>query len=166
MHSSQKSALFCFSRGLFCVTQWGFLFDFIGRPCCVQHAQTWCIIISKTARWDCDYLLVANINRHPIPVYSFPARKPFQCRYCPYSASQKGNLKTHVLCVHRKPFDNSLYPDRRLRRSHTPQMPSRLPLSITGDNRAPERDQIGVTSLCGTWCYRINSTYRQLRFLF
>ncbi|XP_067445294.1 zinc finger protein 219-like isoform X1 [Thunnus thynnus] len=78
------------------------------------------------------------------------ARKPFQCRYCPYSASQKGNLKTHVLCVHRKPFDNSLYPDRRLRRSHTPQRPSRLPPSITGDNRAPGRDQIGMTSLCGT----------------
>lgn len=77
------------------------------------------------------------------------ARKPFQCRYCPYSASQKGNLKTHVLCVHRKPFDNSLYPDRRLRRSHTPQIPSRLPLSITGDN-APGRDQIGMASLCGT----------------
>ncbi|XP_051808026.1 zinc finger protein 536-like [Acanthochromis polyacanthus] len=77
-------------------------------------------------------------------------RKPFQCRYCPYSASQKGNLKTHVLCVHRKPFDNSLYPDRRLRRSHTPQMPSRLSLSITGDNGAPGRDQIGMTSLCGT----------------
>ncbi|CAK6960125.1 zinc finger protein 536-like [Scomber scombrus] len=78
------------------------------------------------------------------------ARKPFQCRYCPYSASQKGNLKTHVLCVHRKPFDNSLYPDRRLRRSHTPQRPSRLPPSITGDNRAPVRDQIGMASLCGT----------------
>ncbi|XP_070687513.1 uncharacterized protein [Pempheris klunzingeri] len=78
------------------------------------------------------------------------ARKPFQCRYCPYSASQKGNLKTHVLCVHRKPFDNSLYPDRRLRRSHTPQRPSRLPPSITGDNRVPGRDQIGMTSLCGT----------------
>ncbi|XP_038562115.1 uncharacterized protein LOC119893831 [Micropterus salmoides] len=78
------------------------------------------------------------------------ARKPFQCRYCPYSASQKGNLKTHVLCVHRKPFDNSLYPDRRLRRSHTPQRPSRLPQSITGDNRATGRDQIGMTSLCGT----------------
>ncbi|XP_019132127.2 zinc finger protein 536 [Larimichthys crocea] len=78
------------------------------------------------------------------------ARKPFQCRYCPYSASQKGNLKTHVLCVHRKPFDNSLYPDRRLRRSHTPQRPSRLPQSITGDNHAPGRDQIGMTSLCGT----------------
>ncbi|XP_051238771.1 uncharacterized protein LOC127353529, partial [Dicentrarchus labrax] len=78
------------------------------------------------------------------------ARKPFQCRYCSYSASQKGNLKTHVLCVHRKPFDNSLYPDRRLRRSHTPQRPSRLPQSLTGDNRAPGRDQIGMTSLCGT----------------
>ncbi|KAG7521669.1 zinc finger 536-like [Solea senegalensis] len=75
------------------------------------------------------------------------ARKPFQCRYCPYSASQKGNLKTHVLCVHRKPFDNSLYPDRRLRRSHAP---SRLPLSITGDKHASGRDQIGMTSLCGT----------------
>ncbi|KAF3689060.1 Zinc finger protein 536 [Channa argus] len=78
------------------------------------------------------------------------ARKPFQCRYCPYSASQKGNLKTHVLCVHRKPFDNSLYPDRRLRRSHVPQRPSRLPQSITEDNHAPGRDQIGMTSLCGT----------------
>uniref|UniRef100_A0A8C6NLL3 C2H2-type domain-containing protein n=1 Tax=Nothobranchius furzeri TaxID=105023 RepID=A0A8C6NLL3_NOTFU len=79
-----------------------------------------------------------------------PARKPFQCRYCPYSASQKGNLKTHVLCVHRKPFDNSLYPDRRLRRSHTPQAPSRLSVSATGDNRASGRDHISVTSLCGT----------------
>uniref|UniRef100_A0A3Q3H2Z5 Zinc finger protein 536-like n=2 Tax=Kryptolebias marmoratus TaxID=37003 RepID=A0A3Q3H2Z5_KRYMA len=78
------------------------------------------------------------------------ARKPFQCRYCPYSASQKGNLKTHVLCVHRKPFDNSLYPDRRLRRSHAPQAPLRSSLSVTGDNRASGRDQIGVTSLCGT----------------
>ncbi|XP_034540925.1 zinc finger protein 536-like [Notolabrus celidotus] len=78
------------------------------------------------------------------------ARKPFQCRYCPYSASQKGNLKTHVLCVHRKPFDNSLYPDRRLRRSHAPQRPSRLPPSITGDNRVQGRDKIGMTSLCGT----------------
>ncbi|XP_033997442.1 zinc finger protein 536-like [Trematomus bernacchii] len=77
-------------------------------------------------------------------------RKPFQCRYCPYSASQKGNLKTHVLCVHRKPFDNSLYPDRRLRRSHQPQRPSRLPQSIMGDNRVAGRDQIGMTSLCGT----------------
>ncbi|XP_026167006.1 zinc finger protein 536-like [Mastacembelus armatus] len=78
------------------------------------------------------------------------ARKPFQCRYCPYSASQKGNLKTHVLCVHRKPFDNSLYPDRRLRRSHTPQRPSAMPPGITGDNHMPGRDQIGMTSLCGT----------------
>ncbi|KAK6477110.1 zinc finger protein 536-like [Huso huso] len=46
-----------------------------------------------------------------------PAQRPFQCRYCPYSASQKGNLKTHVLCVHRMPFDNSQYPDRRFKRS-------------------------------------------------
>ncbi|KAI1889950.1 hypothetical protein AGOR_G00168190 [Albula goreensis] len=46
-----------------------------------------------------------------------PGQKPFQCRYCPYSASQKGNLKTHVLCVHRMPFDNSQYPDRRFKRS-------------------------------------------------
>ncbi|OPJ77978.1 zinc finger protein 536 isoform A [Patagioenas fasciata monilis] len=46
-----------------------------------------------------------------------PCHRPFQCRYCPYSASQKGNLKTHVLCVHRMPFDNSQYPDRRFKRS-------------------------------------------------
>ncbi|KAG8133407.1 hypothetical protein E2320_011193, partial [Naja naja] len=39
--------------------------------------------------------------------------RPFQCRYCPYSASQKGNLKTHVQCVHQVPFDNSQYPDLR-----------------------------------------------------
>ncbi|KAL6107055.1 uncharacterized protein ACO6RY_10776 [Pungitius sinensis] len=78
------------------------------------------------------------------------ARKPFQCRYCPYSATQKGNLKTHVLCVHRKPFDNSLYPDRRLRRSHAPQRPSTLPQSLAGDDLAPGRDHIGKTSLCGT----------------
>uniref|UniRef100_A0A3Q3RCV7 C2H2-type domain-containing protein n=2 Tax=Monopterus albus TaxID=43700 RepID=A0A3Q3RCV7_MONAL len=78
------------------------------------------------------------------------ARKPFQCRYCPYSASQKGNLKTHVLCVHRKPFDNSLYPDRRLRRSHPPQRLSVLPQSITGDDHVPGTDQISMTSLCGT----------------
>ncbi|XP_042176860.1 zinc finger protein 536-like isoform X2 [Oncorhynchus tshawytscha] len=44
-------------------------------------------------------------------------QKPFQCRYCSYGASQKGNLKTHVLCVHRMPFDNSQYPDRRFKRS-------------------------------------------------
>ncbi|XP_061077210.1 zinc finger protein 536 [Conger conger] len=46
-----------------------------------------------------------------------PGQRPFQCRFCPYSASQKGNLKTHVLCVHRMPFDNSQYPDRRFKRS-------------------------------------------------
>ncbi|KAK2819800.1 hypothetical protein Q7C36_021446 [Tachysurus vachellii] len=44
-------------------------------------------------------------------------QRPFQCQYCSYSASQKGNLKTHVLCVHRMPFDNSQYPDRRFKRS-------------------------------------------------
>ncbi|KAF4110891.1 hypothetical protein G5714_007922 [Onychostoma macrolepis] len=48
---------------------------------------------------------------------SHGGQRPFQCRYCPYSASQKGNLKTHVLCVHRMPFDNSQYPDRRFKRS-------------------------------------------------
>ncbi|GLD55618.1 zinc finger protein 536 isoform X1 [Lates japonicus] len=45
------------------------------------------------------------------------SQKPFKCSYCPYSASQKGNLKTHVLCVHRMPFDNTQYPDRRFKRS-------------------------------------------------
>jgi len=46
-----------------------------------------------------------------------PGRRHFKCSYCPYSASQKGNLKTHVLCVHRMAFDNNLYPDRRFKRS-------------------------------------------------
>ncbi|XP_067838038.1 zinc finger protein 516 isoform X2 [Heptranchias perlo] len=48
---------------------------------------------------------------------SHTGERPFQCRYCPYSASQKGNLKTHVQCVHRVPFDNTQYPDRRFRLS-------------------------------------------------
>lgn len=51
------------------------------------------------------------------PLFLPAGHRPFQCRYCPYSASQKGNLKTHVLCVHRMPFDNSQYPDRRFKRS-------------------------------------------------
>lgn len=51
------------------------------------------------------------------PLFLPTGHRPFQCRYCPYSASQKGNLKTHVLCVHRMPFDNSQYPDRRFKRS-------------------------------------------------
>ncbi|CAB1322968.1 unnamed protein product [Coregonus sp. 'balchen'] len=92
--------------------------------------------------------------------------KPFQCRYCPYSATQKGNLKTHVLCVHRRPFDSSLYPDRRLRRprANTSVTPytfqvgsassSYLPHSIMGLGEAPRPTPTGrdiiMTSLCGT----------------
>ncbi|XP_059365336.1 zinc finger protein 516-like isoform X1 [Carassius carassius] len=50
---------------------------------------------------------------------SHTGERPFQCRYCPYSASQKGNLKTHVQTVHRLAFDNTQYPDRRLRQAPT-----------------------------------------------
>ncbi|XP_016341430.1 zinc finger protein 516-like isoform X1 [Sinocyclocheilus anshuiensis] len=58
---------------------------------------------------------------------SHTGERPFQCRYCPYSASQKGNLKTHVQTVHRLAFDNTQYPDRRLRQAPTnePMDPSR-----------------------------------------
>lgn len=49
-------------------------------------------------------------------LFLFSGQRPFKCSYCPYSAKQKGNLKTHVLCVHRMPFDNSEYPDRRFKR--------------------------------------------------
>ncbi|KAJ8417866.1 hypothetical protein AAFF_G00227090 [Aldrovandia affinis] len=58
-----------------------------------------------------------TVRRHLKDISGLSGQKPFQCRYCPYSASQKGNLKTHVLCVHRMPFDNSQYPDRRFKRS-------------------------------------------------
>ncbi|CAL8358084.1 unnamed protein product [Lota lota] len=85
------------------------------------------------------------------------ARKPFQCRFCPYSASQKGNLKTHVVCVHRKPFDNSLYPDRRLRRSHHAHLrlsppPAQGIVGGGGDTCAPPARDHGITlaSLCRT----------------
>ncbi|XP_016353011.1 zinc finger protein 516-like isoform X1 [Sinocyclocheilus anshuiensis] len=50
---------------------------------------------------------------------SHTGERPFQCRYCPYSASQKGNLKTHVQTVHRLAFDNAQYLDRRLRQAPT-----------------------------------------------
>ncbi|XP_051992237.1 zinc finger protein 516-like isoform X1 [Xyrauchen texanus] len=50
---------------------------------------------------------------------SHTGERPFQCRYCPYSASQKGNLKTHVQTVHCLAFDNAQYPDRRLRHAPT-----------------------------------------------
>lgn len=42
-----------------------------------------------------------------------PGERPFCCQLCPYRASQKGNLKTHVQSVHHMPFDNSQYPDAR-----------------------------------------------------
>lgn len=56
---------------------------------------------------------------HLVFCVSVSGERPFQCRYCPYSASQKGNLKTHVQTVHRLAFDNAQYPDRRLRQAPT-----------------------------------------------
>uniref|UniRef100_A0A3P8YVE9 C2H2-type domain-containing protein n=1 Tax=Esox lucius TaxID=8010 RepID=A0A3P8YVE9_ESOLU len=87
--------------------------------------------------------------------------KPFQCKYCPYSATQKGNLKTHVLCVHRRPFDSSLYPDRRLRRPHanpvltqqgstgSSYFPKSMGLEKAARSTHSGRDLI-MTSTCGT----------------
>ncbi|XP_021430094.2 zinc finger protein 536 [Oncorhynchus mykiss] len=77
--------------------------------------------------------------------------KPFQCRYCPYSATQKGNLKTHVLCVHRRPFDSSLYPDRRLRRprANTPVTPY-TSQEGSAPRPTPTGRDITMASLCGT----------------
>ncbi|KAF4793544.1 homeotic protein spalt-major-like protein [Turdus rufiventris] len=65
--------------------------------------------------------------------------RPFQCRYCPYSASQKGNLKTHVLCVHRMPFDNSQYPDRRFKRS-------RVDSEAAGNSEEPAAAKAGSSA--------------------
>uniref|UniRef100_UPI00358E07CF uncharacterized protein n=1 Tax=Myxine glutinosa TaxID=7769 RepID=UPI00358E07CF len=64
-------------------------------------------------------------------IRSHTGERPYRCRHCPYRASQKGNLKTHVQCVHRLPFDNTDYPDRRYKRDkaldeheiHTPLLP-------------------------------------------
>ncbi|XP_061632243.1 zinc finger protein 516 isoform X1 [Phyllopteryx taeniolatus] len=44
---------------------------------------------------------------------SHTGERPFCCQLCPYRASQKGNLKTHVQSVHHIPFDNGQYPDSR-----------------------------------------------------
>ncbi|XP_072117603.1 zinc finger protein 516 isoform X1 [Mobula birostris] len=51
--------------------------------------------------------------------FLYPAEKrdgrPFQCQICPFSASQKENLKMHVEYVHRVPFDNNLHPEHRFK---------------------------------------------------
>ncbi|XP_060924834.1 zinc finger protein 536 [Limanda limanda] len=74
-----------------------------------------------------------------------PGQRSFRCSYCPYSASQKGNLKTHVLCVHRKPFDNTQYPDRRFKRSHTEsdipdKSPDHVVAGVSSDQPMTEAD--------------------------
>ncbi|XP_063041553.1 zinc finger protein 516-like isoform X2 [Engraulis encrasicolus] len=58
---------------------------------------------------------------------SHTGERPFRCRYCPYSASQKGNLKTHVQTVHRVAFDNTSYSDGRLRPTTTTTQPEDTP---------------------------------------
>ncbi|KAK2836318.1 hypothetical protein Q7C36_014187 [Tachysurus vachellii] len=65
---------------------------------------------------------------------SHTGERPFQCQYCPYSASQKGNLKTHVQTVHRLTFDNAQYPDRRLH--HAPSVDHTHPSSPGSSHRA------------------------------
>ncbi|CAB1333605.1 unnamed protein product [Coregonus sp. 'balchen'] len=47
------------------------------------------------------------------PILDPTGERPFRCRLCPYRASQKGNLKTHVQSVHHVHFDNAQYPDYR-----------------------------------------------------
>lgn len=32
----------------------------------------------------------------------------FKCPYCSKLSNQKSNLKTHILCVHKVPFDDTL----------------------------------------------------------
>lgn len=89
-------------------------------PSCVNfakwlwyHWRGWWCCWSWSSGW-----VVAEVWHTADRTLSFhTGHRPFQCHYCPYSASQKGNLKTHVLCVHRMPFDNSQYPDRRFKRS-------------------------------------------------
>lgn len=78
----------------------------------------------------------AETNR---AVVCHAGHRPFQCRYCPYSASQKGNLKTHVLCVHRMPFDNSQYPDRRFKRS-------RVDSEAAGNSEEPAAAKAGSSA--------------------
>lgn len=76
---------------------------------------------------------------HLVFCVSVSGERPFQCRYCPYSASQKGNLKTHVQTVHRLAFDNAQYPDRRLR-----QAPTNEPTDPSGSHwtSPPPHDQL------------------------
>ncbi len=92
---------------------------------------------------------------HLVFCVSVSGERPFQCRYCPYSASQKGNLKTHVQTVHRLSFDNAQYPDRRLR-----QAPTNEPTDPSESHWAfpPAHDQLkwGLKSIKGPskmlWC--------------
>lgn len=84
--------------------------------CCSQ-----CLILTLTSACPCVCV-------------SVPGERPFQCQYCPYSASQKGNLKTHVQTVHRLTFDNAQYPDRRLH--HAPSVDHTHPSSPGSSHRA------------------------------
>ncbi|KAJ4947190.1 hypothetical protein JOQ06_009228 [Pogonophryne albipinna] len=89
----------------------------IVQPALSQHRERSVASSSK----DCAYCGKSFRTSHHLKVHLriHTGQRPFRCSYCPYGASQKGNLKTHVLCVHRMPFDNSQYPDRRFKRSRT-----------------------------------------------
>lgn len=83
------------------------------------------------------YFLVVLYLIHQLCVFLSSGERPFCCHLCPYRASQKGNLKTHVQSVHHMPFDNSQYPDTRnsllnqeeakALSAKSPSMPQHLP---------------------------------------
>lgn len=83
--------------------QWFIPLCLVKPPVVLCESCAWCLLSPL-----CD----VQLNLGVMCVCS-SGERPFCCQFCPYRASQKGNLKTHVQSVHHMPFDNSQYPDTR-----------------------------------------------------
>ena len=49
----------------------------------------------------CNYktLLAGDMKKH---IRKHTGERPYQCNYCSYKATQKGALKSHIICKHKQ----------------------------------------------------------------